>query len=139
MNTIVKIFSFLISVSILVAKPGLFMFICFAMAPSIVAYLIDRLPGKSTSTTILYFNLAGVSIFVMQVLQGSRPLQNMGDAMNVNWILVVYLFAGLGWFLIWILPKIVISLSEYRIQRKIMTMEDKASEILEEWGEEVKG
>jgi hypothetical protein len=35
--------------------------------------------------------------------------------------------------------KIVISLSEYRIQRRIKVMEEKMSELLEEWGEEIKG
>ncbi len=139
MKTILKIISFLIGIAIMVANPNLFMFICFAMAPSIVAYTIDRLPGKNTSTTVMLFNLSGVSIFVMQILQGSRSMSNISSAINLHWFLVVYLFAGLGWFMVWVLPKIVISLSEYRIQRRIELMENKLEELAEEWGEEVKG
>jgi Na+/melibiose symporter-like transporter len=139
MNTILKVFGFLLGVAIMVANPSMFMFICFAMAPSIVAYFIDRLPGKNTSTTVTLFNLAGVSIFVMQILHGSRSVNNIGDAINFHWFLVVYLFAGCGWFVVWIVPKIVISLSEYRIQRRIETMEEKIEELVTEWGEEVKG
>lgn len=134
-----KIFAFLTSVVILVANPSMFMFICFAMMPSIVAYIIDRLPGKNTSTTVTLFNLAGVSIFLMQVLNGSRSISSIGEAINLQWILVVYLFAGCGWFVIWILPKIVIALSEYRLQHRIEIMEKKLDELVEEWGEEVKG
>lgn len=139
MKTIIKIFSFLIGIAILVANPSMFMFISFALLPAIAAYFIDRLPGRSTSTTILYFNLAGVGIFVMQILQGKMSIHNVGDAINLHWFLVVYLFAGFGWFLVWILPKIAISLSEYRIQRRINLMEDKLKELCEEWGESVKG
>ena len=138
MKAILKIFGFLISVAVLVANPNLFMFICFAMLPSIVAYVIDRLPGKNTSTTVTLFNLAGVSIFVMQILNGSRSINNVAEAINLQWVLVVYLFAGCGWFVVWILPKIVISLSEYRIQKRIEVMEKKLGELLEEWGEEVR-
>lgn len=134
-----KIFGFLIAVAIMVSSPNMFMFICFAMAPSIVAYFIDRLPGKNTSTTVTLFNLAGVSIFVMQILQGHRSIGNISESINFHWFLVVYLFAGCGWFVVWILPKIVISLSEYRIQRRIELMEEKLDDLLEEWGEEVKG
>ena len=139
MNTILKIFGFIISVAILVANVNMFLFICFAMLPSIVAYIIDRLPGKNTSTTVILFNLSGVSIFVMQILNGSRSINSIGDAINIQWFLVVYLFSGFGWFMVWILPKIVISLSEYRIQRRIKVMEDKMKELHEEWGDEVKG
>ena len=139
MKALSKIFGFLIGIAVLVANPSMFMFICFAMAPAIAAYFIDRLPGKSTSTTITYFNLAGVGIFVMKILQGKMSIHNVSDAINLHWFLVVYLFAGFGWFLIWILPKIVISLSEYRIQKRITTMEDKLTELAEEWGESVKG
>lgn len=139
MNTILKIFGFLLAVAILVANPNMFMFICFAMAPAIVAFFTDRLPGKNTSTTVALFNLAGVSIFVMQILQGNRNLSNISDAINFHWYLVVYLFAGCGWFVVWFLPKIVISLSEYRILRRIETMEERIDELVVEWGEDVKG
>ena len=139
MNTLLKVFGFLIAVAILVANVNMFLFICFAMLPSIVAYIIDRLPGKNTSTTVTLFNLSGVSIFVMQIFNGTRSISSIGDAINIQWFLVVYLFSGFGWFMVWILPKIVISLSEYRIQRRIKAMEDKMNELHEEWGEEIKG
>lgn len=138
MKVIFKIFGFIISVAILVANPNLFMFICFAMAPAIVAYLIDRLPGKNISTTVMLFNLAGVSIFTFKILTGSSSMSNIASAINLQWIMVVYLFAAGGWFCVWIVPKIVIALSEYSYERKIETMEEKMAELVEEWGDEVK-
>lgn len=139
MKTLIRVFSFIVGVVILVANPNMFLFICFAMAPAIVSLMLDRLPGKNTSTTVLLFNLSGVSIFVFQVLSGNRSISKLSDAFNIHWILVVYLFAALGWFIIWLCPKLVTSLSEFRYEKKIQGLEKKIAQLADEWGEEVKG
>ncbi|PIR33216.1 MAG: hypothetical protein COV36_03040 [Alphaproteobacteria bacterium CG11_big_fil_rev_8_21_14_0_20_44_7] len=138
MSFFVKFLIFITGLVVLVLSPALFVFVIFATAPSIVAYIVDRLPGKNTSTTVAMFNLSGVSVYASDIFSNSSSLSSFMDVLDPFKLMVVYLFAALGWFLIWIIPRFTTVVMEYSNDAQVVELEHKLEKMIEEWGEEVK-
>ena len=138
MSLWLKIVFTIFGLATLILSPKLFVFMVVSMAPAFVAYIIDRMPGKNISTTVALFNFSGFSIFAGEMLQGSGSIRNLSDALDPFKLMVVYLFAAVGWFIIWIVPKLAIIIFEYKDQVRIDGIEKKITKLEEEWGVEIR-
>jgi hypothetical protein len=133
-----KILIGLFSVLLLVVSPKLFIFVVVGLAPAIVCSITDVKPGRNTFQTVLFFNLSGVGIKFMEYINDPGRLNSFADALNPANLLMIYLFAGLGYFVVWLVPKIVVIIADYKHERRALVIKEKLAELIEEWGPEVK-
>lgn len=133
-----KIILVIASFILLVVSQKIFVFMFISMAPAFVAYIIDRSPGKSVSTTVGLFNVSGFAVFATEMLQGSGSLRNLSDALDPFKLMVVYLFAAVGWFIVWIVPKVATVVFEYKDHSKIAMIRKRLDKIEEEWSIDIR-
>ena len=112
-------------------------FFVVGMMPGFTSLMIDRRPGKSTGTTILFFNLAGVLLFLIDMFD-RLGANKMPDALSVVKIFTVYLFAGCGYFMVWLVPRLFVIYVDYKNQARAKSISGKIADLLEEWGPEVR-
>lgn len=129
---------FLGSLIILVISTRLFVFMFVALAPLIVARIVDRTPGKNISTTVGLFNFSGFAIYAID-MYGAGSLRNITDAIDPFKLMIVYLFAAIGWAIIWVVPKMTIILGEYRDEARTKAIRSRIEELEEEWSTQVRG
>ena len=133
-----KIMLVFLGFGILVASQKMFVFMFVSLAPAFVAYIIDRSVGKSVSTTVGLFNFSGFAIFSVEMLQGSGSLRNLSDALDPFKLMVVYLFAAVGWFIVWIVPKVTTVIFEYKDSSRAVVIQKKLIKIEEEWSIDIR-
>lgn len=132
-----KILIGIIWLGILVLSPELCVFLTVGMLPAFVSYLVDVRPGKNTSATIAFFNLTGVIIPGMKFFNGTYSL-NFARVLDFKILFVVYLFAGMGYFIVFLIPKITVIIVDYKNERRAIRIREKISLLVEDWGNEIK-
>lgn len=130
---------------LLLAPAGLMMMptsvlVLAGLAPTFVAYLIDRDPEKSAALTVGAMNLCGVAPFVVRLWQRGHE---MGMTLRMladpgTW-LVMFGAAAIGWLLYFFIPQIVAAVMSLRSQSKIKELEERRSLLVADWGAEVMG
>ena len=121
----------------MVLSPALCVFFTIGMAPAMVSYFVDMQPGKNYSSTIAFFNMTGITIPGMQFLHGDRAL-SFATALDMRVLILVYLFAAMGYFIVWLIPKITVIVVDYKNERRAIRIREKVSALVEEWGPEVR-
>lgn len=122
---------------LLVLSPELCVFVAIGLLPAFVAFLVDIRPGKNTSATVAFFNLAGVTIPGMRFLNGDYMI-SFANVLNIKILLVVYLFAAIGYFIVWLVPKITVIIVDYKNERRAIRIKEKITGLIEEWGPEIR-
>jgi hypothetical protein len=130
-----KILFAIIWFGLLVISYRLCIFVSASMGPAVVAYITDFRPGKNTTATVTFFSLAGLSIPVMKFMNEGNPLA-LPDSLNL--LLLVYLFAGMGYFIVWLVPKITVIIVDYKHESRAIRIREKIAQLIEEWGTEIK-
>lgn len=130
---------------LLLAPAGLMMMptsvlVLAGLAPTFVAYLIDRDPEKSAALTVGAMNLCGVAPFVVRLWQRghemSMTLRMLADP--GTW-LVMFGAAAIGWLMYFFIPQIVAAVMNLRNQSKIKELEERRSMLVADWGADVMG
>lgn len=130
---------------LLLAPAGLMMMptsvlVLAGLAPTFVAYLIDRDPEKSAALTVGAMNLCGVAPFVVRLWQQghemSVTLRMLADP--GTW-LVMFGAAAIGWLMYFFIPQIVAAVMSLRSQSKIKELEERRGMLVADWGAEVMG
>lgn len=110
------------------------------MLPTLVAFVVDRVPGKSKTVTIGSMNFAGC--FPYLLLMVVRPdnldiaFQYLSDPMT---IIVIYGAAAIGYIIHW---SVTLGVSEALMQkskRRIEKIEEQKKKLEERWGKKVNG
>lgn len=114
--------------------------IVISLLPSGVAMIVDRRPRKFASKTVTCFNLAGLLPALFDTFMASDPdiaaQQQLADP--YIW-LMVYGFAGFGWLVVYLIPQMVFLYLVVRSDHTIAKLEKRRKELVDEWGERVKG
>lgn len=130
---------------LLLAPAGLMMMptsvlVLAGLAPTIVAFLIDRDPEKSAAMTVGAMNLCGIAPFVVQLWQRGHEmavtLRLLADP--ATW-LVMFGAAAIGWLLYFLIPQLVAAFLALRNEAKIRDLEERRSLLVADWGPEVMG
>ena len=111
-----------------------------SLLPAAVATIVDRRPRKFASKTVMCFNLAGLFPAMFDTFMATDPdlaaQQQLADP--YIW-LMVYGFAGFGWLVVYLIPQMVFLYLVVRSDHTIAKLEVRRKELLEEWGDRVKG
>ena len=114
--------------------------IVISLLPGVVASIVDRRPRKFASKTVLCFNLAGLLPPLFDTFMAPNPdaaaQRLLADP--YTWIMV-YGFAGFGWLVVFVIPQMVFLFLVVRSDHTIKKLEARRSELVEEWGERVRG
>ncbi|MDX1949336.1 MAG: hypothetical protein SFT90_02400 [Rickettsiales bacterium] len=119
---------------------NVFFFVVLAFMPSLLSILWDKKPGRFASKSVSAFNFTGAFPYILSIFLSGSP-----DSTAINslydplaWLLI-YGFSGFGWGVVYIIPKITSLIVEVRSKIMIAKMEKMQTELIDEWGEDVKG
>ena len=119
------------------AAPALFLFVVGCI-PALVAFIIDREPGRNAALTVAAANVAGVAPFVVELLmRGPTMVRAMGMLSDVFVIAVMFGAAAIGWGRVIGMPKVAAVYIEVTNETKIKLMRREQQRLVEEWGEEI--
>ena len=130
-----KILVILLWFCMLVMSYKLCIFVSAALAPAFVSYLIDMQPGRNRSATVAFFSLAGLTIPFMKYLNQGNDLALPA---SIDLLLLVYVFAAMGYFIVWLVPKITVIIVDYKNESRAIRIREKIAQLIEEWGAEVR-
>jgi len=120
-----KILVILLWFCMLVMSYKLCIFVSAALAPAFVSYLIDMQPGRNRSATVAFFSLAG-------------QCNDLALPASIDLLLLVYVFAAMGYFIVWLVPKITVIIVDYKNESRAIRIREKIAQLIEEWGAEVR-
>lgn len=114
--------------------------IVVSLLPAVTASVVDRRPRRWASRTVLFFNIAGLLPHVFDVAMSHDPNAMASHLLSDPYIwLIIYGFAGFGWLFVYIVPQIVFLFLVVRSDHSIRKLETKRQELVDEWGDKVRG
>ncbi len=122
----------------LFAAPALLVFIV-GCVPAMVAFIIDREPGRNATLAVAAANIAGVAPFIVELLVAG-PMMARATAMLSDVFVIAVMFgtAGIGWLLVLGMPKVAAVYIEVTNETKIKMMRREQQRLVEEWGTGIK-
>lgn len=108
------------------------------MLPTVAAAVIDRRPEKYAAYCVGGFNLAGVTPFMVQLWFSGNAMQELTRTIAdpLAW-LIMYGAAGFGWLCFSWVPDIVLRITSFRERQRVIAMQHRQQELVDEWGPEV--
>jgi hypothetical protein len=120
------------------AAPALVLFVV-GCTPAMVAFIIDREPGRNATLAVTAANVAGVAPFVVElVMKGATMARAVAMISDVFVIAVMFGTAGIGWLLVLGMPKVAAVYIEVTNETKIKMMRREQQRLVEEWGTGIK-
>ena len=114
--------------------------IVIGMAPSIVAFIVDKRPGKVTARAIGYLNLAGCLPYAIKLWTSQNTITGVlslvGEPSN---LMIMYSSAAVGWMLNFIMTPIMTAYLAVQHEVKARAISNRQEQLIKEWGGEVKG
>ncbi len=109
------------------------------MAPTLVAFIIDRRPRKFAARAVGYLNFTGCLPFALKMWTGSHSLDSVLDILSspISWF-VMYSAAAGGWVIYFLMPPIVAAWMAVASEVKAKAIRARQEELIKEWGAEVK-
>ena len=134
------ILTFISSALIFMGFTYVVVLVIVSLLPAVVASVVDRRPRKFASKTVICFNLAGFLPPLFDTFLSSSPdtVAQQELANPYIWIMI-YGFAGFGWFVVYVIPQMVFLFLVVRSDHTIAKLEARRKELVEEWGERVRG
>lgn len=110
----------------------------FGLLPTLVAFIIDRSPGKSTTFCVGGMNFCGLLPWLLDLWSGSNTISAAMIIMtNPFALLVIFGAAAVGWAFYMTIPQIVVSVLTVTSQHKVSVLRTEQKSMIEEWGAEV--
>jgi len=118
-----------------------FIFLLLALLPSIVAFFIDRDPGKPTSKIVFACNLAATMPSLMPMIDAGIKFRHYDTSLTLSnpstW-LIVYSGAAAGWCLIYLCRYVARFTVTLLYEYNITMLEGQQKRLIEEWGQQIK-
>jgi hypothetical protein len=110
------------------------------LAPSIVAFIIDKRPGKVTARAIGYLNLAGCLPYAIKLWTGQNTITGVLSLVGEpSALMVMYSSAAVGWMLNFIMTPIMTAYLAVQHEVKLRSIGNRQKQLIKEWGGDVKG
>ena len=123
-------------VGIMFVFTGSFLLLLVGMAPTLVAYLIDRTPKKFAAWCVGGMNFAGVLPSMLTYWdKGESVRKSISVAFNPFDLTVMYGAAAFGWMLYQSIPPVVAAMIAVSAQHRIAKLRARQRELIKEWGE----
>lgn len=108
------------------------------LVPTFVAYIIDRDPEKSATTTVAAMNLCGITPFIVRLWQKGHEMEvSMRMLADPGTWLVMFGAAAIGWLMYFFIPQIIAAFIAMRNEARIRDLEDKRSALIADWGPDI--
>ena len=128
----------LISVAMIILSPPTMMLLFLGLLPSFVAMVIDRTEGKYAAFSVFGMNFSGVFPYLTEVWFEDHTIDAavtiMTDPLD---LMIIYGAAGFGWLIYIAVPPVILTFISAMSERRVATLRDNQSKIIEEWGEGV--
>jgi hypothetical protein len=110
------------------------------LVPTMVATVVDRYRAKYLTRSVGFMNLAGLTPLVVQLWSRGLTMDGVAVILSkpINW-LTMYGAAGIGWVLFLGMPSLARVFVDIRADQLQREFKLRAKQLMEEWGEEVKG
>ena len=110
------------------------------MAPSIVAFIIDKHPRKVMARAIGYLNFAGALPYALKLWTGQNTISGVMElVLEPTALMIMYSAAAVGWILNFIMAPIMSAYLAVRHESRARSIGIRQEELIKEWGSEVKG
>jgi hypothetical protein len=116
------------------------LFLVIGMAPFIVAFIVDKRPGKVTARAIGYLNLAGCLPYAIKLWTGQNTITGVLSLVGEpSALMIMYSSAAVGWMLNFIMTPIMTAYLAVQHEAKARSIGNRQEELIKEWGADVKG
>jgi len=110
----------------------------FGMAPTLVAFIVDRSREKYATLSVAGLNGCGVFPYLLDLWTGSHTINQAISIMTDPFSLIImYGAAGFGWMMFITVPPVVTSFLGVMAQKKVSSLRAQQRKLIEEWGESV--
>ncbi len=128
----------LISIAMVILSPPTMMLLFFGLLPSFVAVIIDRTEGKYAMFCVLGMNFSGVFPYLTDVWFDDHTIDAAVRIMTDPFdLMVIYGAAAFGWMIYIAVPPVILTFISVMSERRVTTLRDNQSKIIEEWGDSV--
>ena len=123
-------------VAILFAFTGTMILVLVGMAPTLVAYIIDRTPKKYAAFCVGGMNFTGVFPSILKLWERNPDIKAaIGIAFHPFDLTVMYGSAAFGWMLYQAIPPVVAAMIAVSAQHRIAQLRSRQRELIREWGD----
>lgn len=110
------------------------------MIPTVVAWIVDRSPGKLKAMTVGSINFAGCTPFMIEVFKNGNSLETaINYIVEPRTIVVMYFAAAMGYMIDWALTGIIAAIMVQKTKSRLEDIEKNKKELVDRWGIEVTG
>ena len=114
--------------------------VVIGMAPSIVAFIIDKRPRKVTARSIGYLNFAGALPYALQLWTGQNTISGVMElVLEPAALMIMYGAAAVGWTLNFIMAPIMSAYLAVQHESKARSIASRQEKLVKEWGSDVRG
>lgn len=108
------------------------------MLPTVCAWIVDRVPGRSLAVSIGLLNGAGTVPGIVRLWSGGHDLATMSTVLGDPFVwLSAYLAAAAAWLIFLMLPPLLRRYYEFATQSRLNALQKRQDKLREEWGEAV--
>ena len=123
-------------VAILFVFTGSVILLLVGMAPTMVAYIIDRTPKKYAAFCVGGMNFTGVFPSILKLWAGNPDVRTgIQIAFNPFDLTVMYGAAAFGWMLYQAIPPVVAAMIAVSAHHRISQLRSRQRELIKEWGD----
>lgn len=110
------------------------------MLPTLVAFMVDRTPGRAFTTTVGLINGAGTLPAILSLWSKGHSLLATQDVLSslIFW-LGAYTAAAVGWCIFLMLPPILRAYYGSITDKRVGALQKKQDKLREQWGDQVTG
>jgi hypothetical protein len=128
-------------VGVMFVFPGTVILVVVGLAPTLVAFLMDRTPKKYAAFCMGGMNFAGVFPWIMKLWGMGALGGGVKDAISITFnpfnMIVMYGAAAFGWMIYQTVPPIVAAMIAVSAQHRIAQLRGRQRELIKEWGDAI--
>ena len=110
--------------------------LCFALLPTLAAFIVDRTPQKYAAFCVGGMNLSGTFPSMLNLWSGSHDIDAALHILSDVFALgVIYGAAAFGWLVYMTIPPVVAAFLTMMSQRRVQQLRAVQAQLVDEWGD----
>ncbi|PPR61056.1 MAG: hypothetical protein CFH10_01296 [Alphaproteobacteria bacterium MarineAlpha4_Bin2] len=114
--------------------------LAIGMAPSLVAFVIDKRPRKMAARSVAYLNFVGALPYALKLWTGQNSINGVMELVQEPAaLLIMYSAAAAGWALNFVMAPIMSAYLAVEQEARARSIASRQEKLVKEWGAEVRG